>query len=67
MVLVTHDPVVADMADRAIHLQDGRIVRDEKITSTESVEESAKNRRKAEEATEIHTVSAVTTAEVTVP
>ncbi len=67
LVLVTHDPVVADMADRAIHLQDGRIVRDEKITSTESVEESAKKRRKAEEATEIHTASAVTTAEVTVP
>ena len=29
MVLVTHDPQVAEMADRAVHLRDGRIERDE--------------------------------------
>lgn len=29
MVLVTHDPSVAEMADRAVHLRDGRIERDD--------------------------------------
>ncbi|MDA8016001.1 MAG: ABC transporter ATP-binding protein [Thermoanaerobaculia bacterium] len=29
MVLVTHDPQVAQMADRAVHLRDGRIEKDE--------------------------------------
>ncbi len=29
LVLVTHDPLVAERADRRIHLADGRIVRDE--------------------------------------
>lgn len=29
MVLVTHDPQVAAMADRAVHLRDGRVERDE--------------------------------------
>ena len=29
LVLVTHDPAVAELADRRIHLADGRIVRDE--------------------------------------
>ena len=29
LVLVTHDPAVADLADRRVHLADGRIVRDE--------------------------------------
>ena len=31
LVLVTHDPAVAELADRAIHLKDGRIVRDERV------------------------------------
>ncbi len=29
LVLVTHDPAVADRADRRIHLRDGRVVRDD--------------------------------------
>jgi putative ABC transport system ATP-binding protein len=29
LVLVTHDPAVADLADRRIHLRDGRIESDE--------------------------------------
>ena len=31
LILVTHDPAVAALADRRIHLLDGRIERDEKI------------------------------------
>jgi putative ABC transport system ATP-binding protein len=31
LVLVTHDPAVAGMADRRIHLRDGRIVREESV------------------------------------
>ncbi len=30
MVLVTHDPAVAELADRQIHLRDGRVERDER-------------------------------------
>jgi putative ABC transport system ATP-binding protein len=30
LVLVTHDPAVAALADRRIHLQDGRIAREER-------------------------------------
>lgn len=33
LVLVTHDPGVAARADRAIHLRDGRIERDERVTA----------------------------------
>mgnify|MGYP001818221119 FL=1 len=33
LVLVTHDPAVAELADRRIHLADGRIVCDESSTS----------------------------------
>ncbi len=29
LILVTHDPAVAELADRRIHLQDGRIEREE--------------------------------------
>ena len=29
LVLVTHDPAIAEMADRAVHLRDGRVERDE--------------------------------------
>ena len=29
LVVVTHDPAVAKLADRRIHLSDGRIVREE--------------------------------------
>jgi putative ABC transport system ATP-binding protein len=31
LVLVTHDPAVAGMADRLVHLRDGRIERDERV------------------------------------
>ena len=34
LVLVTHDVQVAALADRAIHLQDGRVVRDERRDSS---------------------------------
>ena len=30
LVIVTHDPAVAERADRRIHLKDGRVVRDER-------------------------------------
>ena len=33
LVLVTHDPAVADLADRRIHLRDGRIEREETAAS----------------------------------
>ncbi len=29
LIVVTHDPAVAELADRRIHLSDGRIVREE--------------------------------------
>jgi len=31
LVLVTHDPAVAALADRLVHLEDGRVVRDERV------------------------------------
>ncbi len=34
LVLVTHDPAVAELADRAIHLKDGKIVRDELLNAS---------------------------------
>ena len=33
LVLVTHDPAVAALADRLVHLRDGRIEREEKAQS----------------------------------
>ncbi len=33
LVLVTHDPAVASLADRQIHLRDGRVERDEKTAA----------------------------------
>jgi putative ABC transport system ATP-binding protein len=33
LVLVTHDPAVADLADRRIHLRDGRIEKDERTAA----------------------------------
>jgi putative ABC transport system ATP-binding protein len=32
LVLVTHDPAVAELAQRRVHLLDGRVVRDERAT-----------------------------------
>ncbi len=32
LVLVTHDPAVAKMADRIIHMQDGKIIKEEIVT-----------------------------------
>jgi putative ABC transport system ATP-binding protein len=39
LVLVTHDPAVAALADRQIHLRDGRVERDEKTAVAPAVAE----------------------------
>jgi ABC-type glutathione transport system ATPase component len=39
MVLVTHDPAVAALADRVIHLSDGQIEREEVLRPRHSIAE----------------------------
>jgi putative ABC transport system ATP-binding protein len=41
LVLVTHDPAVAALADRLIHLRDGRVERDEKLAPEAAPAEAA--------------------------